>query len=155
MRRLAMVVGALCIASCGALTSNEEHAFRVCEGYVQKQLRSPSTYQRVTAIAEFPEPGKTERTVFIEYDAHNAFGVPVRGTEGCQFRVDEAGNFPSQGEMELAAANAASRAAMTKLVADMEASGLDTTELRETAGLPEKGPAASGSDSIFHCCITE
>lgn len=124
------------LGSCDALTSNEEQAFRVCEAHIQKQLRSPSTYARVKAISDVANPGIGIRTVHIEYDASNAYGTPVRGTEGCAFEVGEDGEFPDRSRLELGASQAA--------LAESE------NRLAELKG--ERKP--NDLDGLYSCCIS-
>lgn len=118
-RAAALIVGlfGLSISGCDALTSNEEHAFRVCEGYVKEGLRSPSTYSRVKAISNIPRQGSGVRTVHLEYDADNAFGTPVRGYEMCAFKVNDDGDFPGKSTLELGASVAAVERSQKELLA--------------------------------------
>src|SRR5688500_18848846 len=84
--------------------------FTVCEELIENGLRSPATYQ-LARLETFDEPitkqqltsiggrsygdaALTLRKVFIEYDAANAYGTPIRGAEMCAFVLRE-GKLPS------------------------------------------------------------
>lgn len=126
---------ALTLGGCDALTSNEEHAFRVCEAYVKEGLRSPSTYARIKAISDIPRQGSGIRTVHLEYDADNAFGTPVRGYEMCAFKVNDDGDFPGKSTLELGATVAA----------------VDRTQ-KEVLALQGKRKAGD-LDQVYACCV--
>jgi hypothetical protein len=136
MSRLVFLAVLLLLGGCDALTSNEEHAFRVCEAHIQKQLRSPATYARVKAISAPAPDGGSIRTVHIEYDASNAYGTPVRGVEGCAFEVGDDGEFPDRSRLELGASQAA--------LAEAE------NRLAELKG--ERKP--NDLDGLYSCCIS-
>ena len=129
VRYLFALLASFGLASCDALTSNEEHAFQVCEGYIAQGLRSPSTYNRVSAIAEPAEPGQTLRTVYVEYDAANAYGTAIRGAEGCIFNVAaDTGEFPNRNALELGALEASaerSKKRLAELKGERKPDGLD------------------------------
>lgn len=95
------IVGMLLLAGCAA----EPPEIAECEADAQRDLRSPSTYKRIEAkrFTNPPEPGKINAArerfgleghkdadiglidVFIEYDAANAYGTPIRSMEHCQW----------------------------------------------------------------------
>ena len=76
-----------------------------CEADAQRDLRSPSTYKRIEAnrFVNPPESGEINAArqrfgldgiedaaiglinVYIEYDAANAYGTPIRSMEHCQW----------------------------------------------------------------------
>ena len=79
-----------------------------CEAFVRGQLKAPSTYKRVHALAsdsslltarEFqerlgdpvppPESRLRLRDVSLTYEAQNGFGVPIEQTAYCQFKITE------------------------------------------------------------------
>lgn len=124
------------LGGCDLLTSNEEHAFRICEAHIQKQLRSPATYARVKAISAPAPVAGNIRTVHIEYDASNAFGTPVRGVEGCAFEVGDDGKFPNRSRLEIGASQAA--------LAEVE------NRLAEMKGERKTGDL----DGLYSCCIS-
>lgn len=72
------VVGALLLAGCGGPPGLAE-----CEKAIKRDLRSPSTYERVSVGIEVA--GEKERFFDIEYDAANAYGTPVREDARCYF----------------------------------------------------------------------
>lgn len=55
-------------------------AVTACENVIKRDLRSPSTYERVSADHYRLQ---NSITVSIEYDAANAYGTPVRETTSC------------------------------------------------------------------------
>lgn len=100
MKELGLIAGALALAGCGAFDDGSSRAIRVCEKIVTDQLRSPSTYGRISVMTEDAVQGRGVRSIFITYDAANAFGTPVRGAQQCAFEVDpETGAFPSELEL--------------------------------------------------------
>lgn len=80
-----IVVGALLLAGCGGPKGLAE-----CESAIKENLRSPSTYKRVSVGDEVVLDG--ERTFEIEYDAANAYGTPIREDAACDFDA-ETGRF--------------------------------------------------------------
>lgn len=85
-----------------ALAGCEGREIAACEEFLKDGLRSPSTYRRVSLttrdeattaqrIVELggrqPPAGQSLalRTITIEYDANNAFGIPIRGAGQCGF----------------------------------------------------------------------
>lgn len=100
----------LTVAGCSAFDSGEEQAAQACEAFVAEQLLSPSTYKRVSMTAPPHVPGKGFRFVTVSYDAANAFGTPIRGTQTCAFKVDkETGRFPQVDLMKSSASLAVAR----------------------------------------------
>lgn len=94
------------------LADPDENIIRKCESSVTSRLQAPSTYKRISASAEphkdFPRSEMEKHakaidaepelktvlehapptkapffTVRVEYDAQNAFGVPIRDTSTC------------------------------------------------------------------------
>jgi len=57
---------------------------KACEKYVLGGLRSPSTYERVSAESTRVND---QQWVSLVYDAANAYGTPLRETELCKFRI--------------------------------------------------------------------
>lgn len=67
-----------------------------CEREIKATLRAPSTYQRVSATSG-PQ-------YFIEYDAQNGFGVPMRGSGMCDASTPSLAawtEFPRESDMPL------------------------------------------------------
>lgn len=56
-----------------------------CENHILGKLKAPSAYKRIKATVAIPDEKKHRQTVYIDYDAPNAFGVPIRGLEVCDF----------------------------------------------------------------------
>ncbi len=81
-------VGAVVLLSgCG----ERSEAVKDCEQRILMKLRSPATYKAVS-INEFPPLGDEPLyQVFINYDADNAFGVPIRGIEQCKYAMSTNG----------------------------------------------------------------
>lgn len=83
MRALVLALGALTLTACGILEPAE---IADCEQYIRGKLRSPSTYERVTAGSMFKNVGKLAQSwVIVEYDAANAYGTPIRDTQICKY----------------------------------------------------------------------
>jgi hypothetical protein len=96
------------LASCG------QADVAACEEFLKGGLRSPATYRKVsvrtydapitkqqaTAIGArvYDNRPLTLRKVFIDYDADNAYGTPVRGIEMCAFVLLE-GKLPDAGSL--------------------------------------------------------
>lgn len=57
-----------------------------CEKYVLGGLRSPSTYERISAESTRVND---QQWVSLVFDAANAYGAPVRDTEICKFRLEK------------------------------------------------------------------
>ena len=111
------VVGALVIGTQipRFLRDGGEEAAKVCEQHIASALRSPSTYERTKLTVSPDKDEYGTRSVFIGYDADNAFGIPIRGKEWCAFEVDDDGSFPHSmlmdGDRGLVDANARLREA--------------------------------------------
>jgi hypothetical protein len=76
--------------------SAQNTAVEACEIFIKERLRSPSTYQRITSDGlgpSFESDGRRVKMITIEYDAANAYGTPIRGSQQCTFKVDGKGNF--------------------------------------------------------------
>lgn len=96
-----IVVGALLLAGCGGPAPE----IAECEADAQRDLRSPSTYKLIEAkrFTNPPEQGEINAArerfglegikdaaigvmdIFIEYDAANVYGTPIRSMEHCQW----------------------------------------------------------------------
>lgn len=72
--RILALTAVLLVAGC----SQDSLSAKMCEGIAKRLLRSPSTYDRTKMI-------DSGSTVFIEFDAANAYGTPVRNTVSCEF----------------------------------------------------------------------
>lgn len=83
-----LVGGVAALALVGAAIywfSPAQRALRTCEFFLKAQLKAPSTYTRTT-FSDFTQsdpPGLS-----IEYEAENAFGVPIRGSGSCTLNAD-------------------------------------------------------------------
>ncbi len=104
------------VAGCSKIEAWQHPEIAACEDFANAKLKAPATYKRVkTSVideqiplatwdaieadrlgkmaAEFRELTKKSQTeggvrsVVLEYDAENGFGVPTRGTEICKFLV--------------------------------------------------------------------
>jgi len=137
-----------------------------CRTFAQSKLRSPSTYRearvrsfdRSTTEAEIQRlyyPDTSDelsrmnmsllrgrqlglRSVFLEYDADNAFGTPVRGIEGCDFLLVD-GNLDGAGSLDSRARSAALDA--------------DTARLAETLNNPDLRRLARRQGDGMPCCV--
>ena len=58
-----------------------------CRSFVLGSLRSPSTYKEFS-LTRRDEANGLIKSVFIEYDAANAYGTPVRNAQKCEFAYD-------------------------------------------------------------------
>jgi hypothetical protein len=91
--KLAVATISLATAACNPA---QQQAVQACEVFIKERLRSPSTYQQVKVDAlgpAFESDGRRVKMLTIEYDAANAYGTPIRGTQQCVFDVDAKGNF--------------------------------------------------------------
>jgi len=108
---------------------------QMCEAFIKSDLKAPATYQRISYSARqhhfstWPEyrrftgdyqntlyqlahhgeedpSGPYLKTVTIDYDAQNGFGVPLRGSETCGFsrRFDRSTGSQALGSLILGAA---------------------------------------------------
>ena len=104
---MVLLAGALTTAACG------KPEVSACEEFVKAGLSAPATYRRVTSeirvervswaqhLEESPgdrdndllkrafDLGQDRRIVSLTYDAQNGFGVPIRNTMQCAFRLSE------------------------------------------------------------------
>ena len=73
------------LAGCAAIFSPEiEH----CERELLRELRAPSTYNRIEADTTVMDHLKSaEFWVSIKYDAANAFGTPIRDEKICRYAL--------------------------------------------------------------------
>lgn len=114
------------------LSDAEKH----CEDDIISGLRSPSSYERIRATSyyESPEasswevrrngfPETPHVVVFIEYDADNAFGATLRGSDACYY-VPSAEN---SGEADLGATLIATVTAVDELARAREGNGDETS----------------------------
>lgn len=74
------IFAAICVAA-SAFSGCEQpppKSVLACESAVKAFLRSPSTYKRInsTGLSDY---------AFVEYDAANAYGTPIRGVATCKF----------------------------------------------------------------------
>lgn len=73
------------LAGCSAFSSPE---IKDCEQELLRELRAPSTYNRIeadTTVMDHLKPA--EFWVSIKYDAANAFGTPIRGEKICRYAL--------------------------------------------------------------------
>ena len=101
---LAVSVVALLVAATQLpklMRNDTEESAQACESFIKGRLRSPSTYQRAElTVSPEPDADRT-RSIFIKYDAANAFGTPIRGMQWCKFKVEADGKFPSLPELQV------------------------------------------------------
>lgn len=109
---------ALVIGGCG------KPEVSACEEFLKESLRSPATYKQVradiydepitpeklTTLGGRPWGGETLaiRKVFVEYDAENAFGAPIREAQLCGF-VLRNGTLPDSNGLKAAVALASAK----------------------------------------------
>lgn len=102
------IVGALLVLSgCQKAVAGAAQIER-CESHLLSDLRSPSSYKRISAsvldspvltaaeyqarVGDEKPPLETKlrlRSVLIEYDAENAFGAAIRELYACDFKISE------------------------------------------------------------------
>jgi hypothetical protein len=128
------------LASCSLVESSSDKAVKACEVFIKDGLRSPATYKLIKATTDDPRTDKSIRSVFVEYDASNAFGTPIRAIEQCLFEADENGGLPDSASMNLSAAMARTTAA---------AKGLR----EQSQG--RKVVLSDPLDDLFTCCLPE
>ncbi|HEX8573999.1 MAG TPA: hypothetical protein VF759_14740, partial [Allosphingosinicella sp.] len=81
--RLTSAVLPIILCGCNPVQSQ---AVQACEVFIKERLRSPSTYKRISGDAlgpAFENDGRRVKMVTIEYDAANAYGTPIRGSQQC------------------------------------------------------------------------
>lgn len=76
--RSVMLVAAIILGSSPAL-AGEDPAILVCEAALRSALKSPKSYERVSADI-------LSNSVFLIYDAVNSFNAPIRGKHVCEFK---------------------------------------------------------------------
>ena len=80
---LTLMVAAAAVSGCSLVEPAEWGA---CRSYLESKLKAPSTLKVIkTSSVDVPYPNPTYKAVSIEYDAANAFGTPIRGTQTCSF----------------------------------------------------------------------
>lgn len=88
--RLVIALAALATSGCSFL---EKQEIANCEALIERNLKAPSTYKRMRAERTLMTTlTPREIWVSIEYDAQNAYGVPLRGNELCKYPADKNGN---------------------------------------------------------------
>jgi hypothetical protein len=83
----------LMLSGCNSV---QKQAVQACEVFIREGLRSPSTYQRASVDdlgPAFEHEGRRVKMITVEYDAANAYGTPVRGSQQCVFEVNDKGAF--------------------------------------------------------------
>ena len=59
-----------------------------CEAIIQRKLLAPTTYRRISADSlRMDDLKPPAQWVVVEYDASNAYGVPVRERKICKYRL--------------------------------------------------------------------
>jgi hypothetical protein len=94
-------LGILLLVTVAGCNPAQNAAVGACETFIKERLRSPSTYKQINADysgAPFKSEGRDVRMVIIEYDAANAFGTPIRGSQQCVFEIDSKGNYSEDPE---------------------------------------------------------
>jgi hypothetical protein len=82
MSRLPFIAAAL-LGSCSVPTE-EEKAVLACETWVKDRLAAPSTYRRINGSSA---AAGTHMLVSLSYEASNQFGVPLRESTACAFKI--------------------------------------------------------------------
>lgn len=135
-----------------------------CEAYIKSGLKAPMSYRKISvrtfdsqpmhfadlraeAGLTHPKVGSNallhnndmvvRRDVFIDYDADNDSGVPIRSIDKCVFKIVD-GKAPTPSEMALAVSHAIT--------------ARSSRELRET-GLFETIPDHPAPTIGFECCL--
>ena len=78
MKVLALVLVALLAAACDALSAADNPKVFACKVAAEKLSGAPSTIKYVNVIDH-------SKATFIEFDAANMFGVPMRHTIECTY----------------------------------------------------------------------
>ena len=168
LRIASLAASCLALASCDQFGLASPPEVRACEAFTKDQLRSPSTFRIIKTVSndtgkltlpEFykligakPEKGSIYeqndqlqvkqglalRQLGFEYEASNAYGVPVKGYQVCAFRLID-GKLESESTLE----SNVSRAKLIDLTAQLGDSGYDTRELKKLR--PPRG--------YFGCCL--
>lgn len=76
-----LILAPLALTAC----SSDSIPVQACETAIKAVLRSPSTYRRV-------EANDYKTSVYIQFDAANAFGTPIRSLARCEFEKPDAPN---------------------------------------------------------------
>lgn len=79
--------------SCSVALTDQEAGIQACEIITKEGLKSPASYQRIKGVVEPYTPGKRHRSVWLTYDAANAFGTMIRGQARCDLRPSDDGQF--------------------------------------------------------------
>lgn len=81
--RACATLALIALIGCDALLAPE---IQDCERYIKAKLRSPSTYQRISARSTaMPKERPPQVWAVIEYDAANAYGTPIRDMQICTY----------------------------------------------------------------------
>lgn len=96
MKKILWIATLLLTASCNGKNAYESKCLKATE----KLLRSPSTLQ-IKKIKSYPTIEKP--SVFLDYDAANAFGTPIRSSAYCKFKnkIGKDGAFPDLEEFSV------------------------------------------------------
>ena len=118
--------------------SPQSHAIKACEIFIKERLRSPSTYKKVRNDSigpVFVSEGRNVKMINIEYDAANAFGTPIRGSQQCMFQVDKGGKFSDDIEFaaKMASIGADSKYASCCLLGESEKLSSDPVRAADEA----------------------
>jgi hypothetical protein len=87
MTKILPFSSALTVVLSGCSMAGGQPEVTACEEFIKSALRSPSTFKSVSSKSSDSKSGdgKGVREIFIEYDAANAFGTPIRGSQICTF----------------------------------------------------------------------
>lgn len=125
--KLAVTTLPFILSGCSQVEAWRHPEIAACESYISTLLNAPTTYKRARAFVSdyqlplgywtertkqlmgtnsdfFTDQNKTNqaeggvRTVVLEYDASNGFGVPTRGVASCKFEMSsfEENKFSTQ-----------------------------------------------------------
>lgn len=78
------VSGGIAIAE--LTTKTDDPAVLACETIIISQLKSPKSYERVSAEIN-------GSAAIISYDAVNSFSAPIRGVKTCTFELNDKGEY--------------------------------------------------------------
>lgn len=104
MVRTATLIALFLTASCAPATGQVD-AIEVCEAYIKKGLKAPSTFRTSSkpSAIYIPVENPDRLRVGITYEAQNAFGTSVSNTEFCDFSAPD-GKLVSAQQMAIDAA---------------------------------------------------
>lgn len=73
------------------LPKEENPQFAECEAGLKALLKSPSSYELIEKSIIGEAVGSEVRYIYIDYDAHNGYGTPLRSKFQCNFALKNSG----------------------------------------------------------------